>query len=73
MEEPKFPYRRVLDDLRSQIQSGRLSGQIPTRLALAADYGVSGMTIDRVIRELKKEDLIVTVPGLGMYVKRRLA
>jgi GntR family transcriptional regulator len=67
--EPKFPYRTVLDDLRSQIESGRLRGQLPTRAQLAENYGVSGMTVDRVIRELKAEDLIFTVPGLGMYVK----
>lgn len=68
--EPKFPYRRVLDDLRSRIESGELTGQLPTRSRLAEDYAVSAMTVDRVIRELKAAGLIVTVPGLGTFVKQ---
>ena len=66
--EPKFPYRKVFDDLRDQIESGILAGQLPSRLRLAETYSVSGMTIDRVIRELKAADLIFTVPGLGTFV-----
>lgn len=68
-DELKFPYRRIVDDLRSQIESGSLTGQIPTRMRLGEMYGVSGMTIDRVVRELKADGLIVTVPGLGMFVR----
>jgi DNA-binding GntR family transcriptional regulator len=68
VEEPKFPYRRVADDLREKIQSGELSGQLPSRYKLADEYGVALMTVDRVIRVLKEEGLIKTYPGLGTYV-----
>jgi DNA-binding GntR family transcriptional regulator len=68
--EPKFPYRRVLDDLRARIESGELKGQLPTRMELTEEFGVSLMTVDRAIRILRdEEELIFTVPGLGMFVK----
>lgn len=67
--EPKFPYRRVADDLRARIESGALTGQLPARTKLAEEYQVSGMTIDRVIRELKAAGLVIAVPGLGTFVK----
>jgi DNA-binding GntR family transcriptional regulator len=68
MDAPKFPYRRVVDDLRAQIESGELTGQLPTRQKLAEIYSVSHMTIDRAVRELKAEGLIFGEPGLGMFV-----
>lgn len=70
MEEPKFPYRHVADDLRAKIQSGELTGKLPTRAQLAEQYGVADMTIDRAVRVLREEGLINTYPGLGMWVAR---
>lgn len=67
--EPKFPYRQVADDLRSKIQSGEFSGQIPSRAKLAEQYGVADMTIGHAIRVLRDEGLIMTVPGLGTFVR----
>jgi DNA-binding GntR family transcriptional regulator len=67
--EPKFPYRRIADDLRAKIQSGQLTGQLPTRAALAEEYGVADMTVGRALDILKDEGLIVGVAGLGVFVK----
>jgi DNA-binding GntR family transcriptional regulator len=70
--EPKFPYRRIADDLRDKIESGELTGQIPTRAKLAEQYGVAYMTVDRAIRVLKDEGLVYGVAGLGVFVSDRL-
>lgn len=70
--EPKFPYRRIADDLRDKIESGELTGQIPTRAQLAEQYGVAYMTVDRAIRVLKDEGLVYGVAGLGVFVTDRL-
>lgn len=69
MDEPKFPYRRVADDLRAKIESGELSGQLPTRAQLAEQYGVADMTVGRALDVLKAEGLIYGVAGLGVFVR----
>lgn len=69
--EPKFPYRRVADDLRAKIESGELTGQLPSRIKLAEQYGVAYMTVDRAIRVLKDEGLVFGVAGLGVFVVER--
>jgi GntR family transcriptional regulator len=69
MGEPLWPYERVLTDLRRRIQSGELAGQLPTRLALAAEYAVSHMTVQRAIDTLKDEGLVQSRPGLGVFVR----
>jgi DNA-binding GntR family transcriptional regulator len=66
--EPKFPYRHVADDLRAKIQSGELTGKLPTRAQLADEYGVTDMTIGRAVQVLRDEGLIKTYRGLGMWV-----
>jgi GntR family transcriptional regulator len=69
--EPKFPYRRVADDLRRRIESGELTEQLPTRAELAEEYGVSDMTVGRGLDVLREEGLIFGVAGLGVFVKPR--
>lgn len=68
MGEALWPYERVLIDLRRRIQSGELTGQLPSRLALAEEYGVSHMTVQRAIDTLKDEGLLFSRPGLGVFV-----
>jgi DNA-binding GntR family transcriptional regulator len=68
-EEPKFPYRRIADDLREQIESGKLAGQLPTRARLAETYGVSDMTVGAALKVLKDEGLIYGIAGLGTFVR----
>ena len=59
----------MADDLRGKIESGALTGKLPTRAQLSEEYGHSDMTIGRASRELIDAGLIYTVPGLGMYVR----
>ena len=68
-EEPKFPYRRIADDLREQIESGKLTGQLPTRARLAETYGVSDMTVGAALKVLKDDGLVYGIAGLGTFVR----
>jgi GntR family transcriptional regulator len=69
MDEPKFPYRRIADDLRDQIKSGELTGQLPTRAQIAESYRVSDMTVGAALKVLKDEGLIYGIAGLGTFVR----
>jgi GntR family transcriptional regulator len=69
MGEALWPYERVLRDLRSKIGRGELTGQLPSRIRLADEYGVSHMTVQRAIDTLKEEGLLYSVPGLGVFVR----
>jgi GntR family transcriptional regulator len=73
MGEALWPYERVLTELRRRITSGELvaNEQLPSRLELASAYGVSHMTVQRAIDQLKEEGFLYSVPGLGIFVKTR--
>lgn len=66
-----WPYERVLTDLRRLIASGEYAAdeQLPPRIELASRYGVSHMTVQRAIDQLKDEGLLYSRPGLGVFVK----
>lgn len=66
-QRAQFPYRAVAGSLRERITSGQISGQLPSRTALAAEYEVADMTITRAIALLKEEGLVYSVPGLGVF------
>lgn len=68
MGEALWPYERVLTGLRGKIERGELSGQLPSRIKLAEEYGVSHMTVQRAVDKLKDEGLLYSVPGLGVFV-----
>lgn len=68
MGEALWPYERVLNDLRRRIESGEITGQLPTRLAIANEYDVSHMTVQRAIDQLKEDGLVHSVAGLGVFV-----
>jgi Bacterial regulatory proteins, gntR family len=55
VDEALWPYEKVLRDLRRRIQDGELTGQIPSRLALQAEYDVSHMVVQRAIDILKRK------------------
>jgi GntR family transcriptional regulator len=66
-----WPYETVVADLRRQIKSGELTGQLPSRAKLAERYEVSHMTVQRAIDALKADGLLESVAGLGVFVVRR--
>ena len=63
--------RRVADDLRADIASGRIpeGGKLPVVRELAERYGVARATVERAISELANEGLVVTRQGSGTYVR----
>lgn len=70
MGEALWPYERVLTDLRRKIEAGELTGKLKTRAALADEYEVSPMTVQRAVDQLKEEGLLHSRKGLGVFVKR---
>lgn len=63
-------YLRIKNFVFKKIQDGvwREGDLIPTELALCDTFGVSRMTVNRALRELASEQLIVRYKGSGTYV-----
>lgn len=67
------PYLRVSDDMRRKVMEAEwLPGeQVPSLDQLAADYQVSRATVQRAVRVLTDEGLLVTRPRWGTFVAER--
>jgi GntR family transcriptional regulator len=63
-------YQRIADDLRQQIESGRLppGTQLGTEIELREHYGASRNTVRDAIKSLITRGLIETRPGQGTFV-----
>jgi DNA-binding GntR family transcriptional regulator len=62
-------YVQLGDILREQIRNGTLTNRVPSVRTLSQEYGVSHMTVTKVLDILKSEDLIFSVKGKGSFVK----
>jgi GntR family transcriptional regulator len=60
----------VADDLRAEITAGRLAAgtRLPAEHELAAQYGVSRVTVRHAIKALADELLVEVVQGRGTFV-----
>ena len=59
----------IVEALRHAILSGGFgAGKLPSKLDLAAHYGVSHRTIEPVLKQLHEEGLIRSVRGTGTFV-----
>ena len=67
-------YRRIADELRQQIESGRMSSgsQLSTELELREEYEASRQTIRDALRWLITRGLIETRPGQGTFVVEKI-
>ena len=67
-------YHQIADDLREQIESGKLApgAQLPTELDLRERYGASRNTIRDAIKRLISLGLVETRPGQGTYVVQKI-
>lgn len=67
-------YRRIADDLRIQIETGKLGpgSQLPTELELREKYDASRNTIRDALRWLITRGLIETRPGHGTFVVEKI-
>jgi GntR family transcriptional regulator len=64
-------YVQLGDILREQIRNGTLTNRVPSVRTLSQEYGVSHMTVTKVLDILKSEDLIFSVKGKGSFVRLR--
>lgn len=66
-------YRKIANDLREQIASGRLApgDALPSEAAIVASYGVSRGTARQALADLEGAGLIEARHGKGRYVRRR--
>ena len=83
---PEPMYKRVAEDLRSKIESAQIApgSQLPTELELMEDYGerfgdssgrgstISRNTVRDAIKLLVARGLVVTRPGKGTFVVRKI-
>jgi GntR family transcriptional regulator len=67
-------YKRITDDLRKQIETGRLNAgaQLPTKLELMDHYKASRKTVVDAIEWLLACGLIDNRPGQGVFVTARV-
>ncbi len=63
-------YRQIVEDIKSQIQDGKLKAgeQLSSHQALARQYDVSMITIKKALSQLTNEGVIFTRMGKGTYV-----
>jgi GntR family transcriptional regulator len=67
-------YRRIAEDLRQEIECGRLGpgSQLPTELELTERFDASRNTIRDAIKSLITLGLVETRPGQGTFVIQRI-
>jgi DNA-binding GntR family transcriptional regulator len=57
--------------LRDKINSGEITGRVPSIITVAQTYEVGHSTAQKALATLRDEDLIVGSQGRGYYVARR--
>jgi GntR family transcriptional regulator len=62
-------YQQLADLLRTQIQSGRLAGRLPSLKTLSQEHQVSHITAEKALAVLKDEGLVQAVIGKGYYTR----
>jgi DNA-binding GntR family transcriptional regulator len=63
-------YKLISDNIRADIQSGKLkAGQaLPKELEICEEYNASRLTVRNALQILRDEELIYTLPGTGSFV-----
>jgi DNA-binding GntR family transcriptional regulator len=66
-------YRQIADILRGRIVADELKVDrpIPSEAQLQQEFGVARETARKAVGLLREEGWVVTVPGLGTYVRKR--
>jgi GntR family transcriptional regulator len=65
-------YRQIADIIRERIESGELlpDRPIPSETAIQQEFGVARATARHAVELLREQGLVVTVPGMGTYVRK---
>lgn len=71
-EAPVARYRQAKAYVQQRIRNGqwRPGDMIPSENRLVLDLGISRMTVNRALRELTDEGLLLRVSGVGTFVAR---
>ncbi|HEY3332747.1 MAG TPA: LacI family DNA-binding transcriptional regulator [Capsulimonadaceae bacterium] len=66
-------YKQIVDDVTSRIDSNEYQegSQLPSRIELAIQYGVSHITVQTALRELVHLGYLRSRRGSGVFVQRR--
>ncbi len=72
-EAPLAPYARVKKHLKDGLAAGRWTpgALMPSEAELVAEFGVSRMTVNRALRELRAEGLVDRSQGVGTFAAQR--
>jgi GntR family transcriptional regulator len=65
---PEHPYLQLAGLLRSRIQAGEITNQLPSITQLTEETELAVGTVRRAVGILVKEGLVETVPGRGTFV-----
>lgn len=70
-DDPRPPYLQVADDLRQAIETGRIKpgAKLSSGRVLAQRYSVALMTVQKALRTLQADGLVVSHPGRGVFVR----
>lgn len=65
-----YPYAQIAAHYREEIKAGRLvaGDRLPTVAAIAKEWGVAIVTVQRALAQLREERLIETFHGRGSFV-----
>lgn len=63
-------YEQVAAILRGRIESGQITSRLPSLKTITQELGVSHITAERAMAELRAEGLVRTVVGKGTYVAK---
>jgi DNA-binding GntR family transcriptional regulator len=66
-------YKQIADILRGRIEAGELevNRPIPSEAQVQQEFGVARETARKAVAILREEGWVVTVPGMGTYVRQR--
>ena len=69
-EAPTALYLQVKNHVLRQIAEGALApgARVPSELELVQEFGVARMTVNRALRELAEQGVIVRIAGVGSFV-----
>lgn len=69
-DSPVPLHRQLAAILRDQIESGELTGRLPSEWTLSQRYGISRGTARRALADLVEEGLAESSQGRGTFVRK---
>lgn len=66
-------YKQIAGILRGRIEAGELEPDrpIPSEAQIQQEFGVARETARKAVALLRGEGWVITVPGMGTYVRKR--